>query len=556
MFRGKEVLDENYVHRRLEIAFNPREARFEVTDAAIRKDPEFIPDISALWHSGKSSFKLVNDFILHLTDKRPLTEQEREQIAHNLDRLFDLQKYPFTALEISEKVDEEQVANIFVRINSAGVKLNQADFILTLLSVFGEDLHVAFELFCRQARTVPGDGKPSPYNHFIQPGADQLLRVAVALAFSRARLKYVYQLLRGKDLKTGDVSVERRDEQLARLAEAQQVVLNLNHWHAFFQSLVGAGFRSGELVSSDIALMYSYVLYLMGRQRFGVAPHKLDKLIGRWFFMLTLTGRYTGSPESAMDGDLAVFNDLSTKDEFTAEVEKIITGSLTQDFWSITLPNELETSSVNSPYALAYHAAQNVLKVPVLFSTKLVADLFDPVLRPKKKAMDRHHLFARAYLESIGIDDRKHVNQVANFALLEWPDNIEISDSPPNDYIPAMRKRFSASAWTQMCELHALPENWEQMTYETFLPRRRALMRAGSSSAALRASRKSHRRNIRMSVTAFSGFDFRPVRLPDCPFQPVGLASATVRRLWKLSWSRHKRNRDSRRCAQRGRRQQ
>jgi hypothetical protein len=42
-------------------------------------------------------------------------------IAHNLDRLFDLQKYPFTALEIASSVDEEQVADIFVRINSEGV---------------------------------------------------------------------------------------------------------------------------------------------------------------------------------------------------------------------------------------------------------------------------------------------------------------------------------------------------------------------------------------------------------------------------------------------------
>jgi hypothetical protein len=37
-----------------------------------------------------------------------------------IDRLFDIQKYPFTALEISPAVDEEAVADIFVRINSLG----------------------------------------------------------------------------------------------------------------------------------------------------------------------------------------------------------------------------------------------------------------------------------------------------------------------------------------------------------------------------------------------------------------------------------------------------
>ena len=76
-------------------------------------------------------------------------------ISHNLDRLFDLQKYPFTALEIAPTVDEEQVADIFVRINSEGVKLNQADFVLTLLSVFWDEGRHALERFCRHSRKPP-----------------------------------------------------------------------------------------------------------------------------------------------------------------------------------------------------------------------------------------------------------------------------------------------------------------------------------------------------------------------------------------------------------------
>lgn len=136
VFRGKNVVDQDYKERHIDIAFRPRDGKFEVADAAIRKDPEFIPDISEMWISGASSRRLVNDFISKLSAKVPLSADEEEHIAHNLDRLFDLQRYPFTALEIASSVDEEQVADIFVRINSEGVKLNQADFILTLLSVF------------------------------------------------------------------------------------------------------------------------------------------------------------------------------------------------------------------------------------------------------------------------------------------------------------------------------------------------------------------------------------------------------------------------------------
>jgi hypothetical protein len=63
-----------------------------------------------------------------------------------------------------------------------------------------------------------------------------------------------------------------------------------------------------------------------------------------------------------------------------------------------------------------------------------------------------------------------------HFALLEWPDNIDISDTPPAEYVPEMRKRFDTGAWTRMCELHALPEEWELLSYEEFLRQRRVLM--------------------------------------------------------------------------------
>lgn len=85
-------------------------------------------------------------------------------------------------------------------------------------------------------------------------------------------------------------------------------------------------------------------------------------------------------------------------------------------------------------------------------------------------------MFPRAWLESQGIDDLKQINQLANFALLEWPDNIDISDDPPAEYVPQIRKRFSSDEWARMHEYHAMPENWQQMTYGMFLQERRKLM--------------------------------------------------------------------------------
>ncbi len=477
VFRGRKIMDDDYRERGIEIAFRPRDGKFDVADAAIRRDPEWIPNISTLWASGKSSYLIVKEFLQSLKEKAALTDEDEEKISHNLDRLFDLQKYPFTALEIAPTVEEEQVADIFVRINSEGVKLNQADFILTLLSVFWDEGRHALEMFSRASRhPASPDDDPSPYNHFIEPDPDQLLRVAVALGFGRGRLKSVYQVLRGKDLVTGEFSTERRESQFKVLQDAQEHVLNLTNWHQFLSSLVGAGFRSAEMISSQNALLYAYAFYLIGRIKYETPEHVLQKTIGRWFFASSLTGRYTGSPETIMDGDLNRINHLNGSEDFVRTLDEIISNQLTNDFWQITLPAALESSSARSPELFAYVAAQNRLGARVLFSHKSVPEMLDPALKAKKKALERHHLFPRAWLEKQGVDDLKIINQIANFAYLEWPENIDIGDEPPSGYVFRIQARFSPEEWGKMRRMHALPDDWERMEYSEFLTARRKLM--------------------------------------------------------------------------------
>jgi hypothetical protein len=475
VLKGRPVTREDYVEQRIYIAFRPCDAKFEVTDAAIKKDPEFIPDISLLWSGEASRNRFVKDFIARLRSSRTVTEVEEDSLNESIDRLYDLHSYPFTALELSSTVDEEQVADVFVRINSKGVVLNQADFILTLMSVFWDDGRKALEQFCRQARK-PSAGEASPFNHFIQPDPDQLLRVSVVLGFRRARLQHVYSILRGKDLETGQFSDERRVAQFETLKQAQAQTLDLTNWHDFLKVLVRAGYRSASMVSSQTGLLYSYGLYLLGKLQFGVDPYELRNALARWHFMVAMTGRYSASPETAMEGDLARFRNVKDASEFTAVLNKVVDDTLTEDYWNITLPNELATSTARSPALNAYNAALNLLDARALFSNLKVSELLDPALRAKKSPVERHHLFAKNYLKTIGIEDVKDRNQIANYALVEWRDNVDILDSPPADYVPEYAGRFSPEELSAMYHWHALPEGWERMGYQEFLEQRRKLL--------------------------------------------------------------------------------
>ena len=162
--------------------------------------------------------------------------------------------------------------------------------------------------------------------------------------------------------------------------------------------------------------------------------------------------------------------------EFAKVLNDMMTNELTNDFWSITLPANLDSSSARNPELFAFIAAQNRLGSPVLFSHKKVSDLLDPALKTNKKALERHHLFPRKWLEKQGVNDLKLINQMANFALLEWPTNISISDAPPSQYVAKIRESIDANALKHMSEHHALPEGWENMNYDEFLRTRRGLM--------------------------------------------------------------------------------
>lgn len=473
VMKAVPVITKNFKSQRIKIAFHPLSEKFEVSNAAIEKDVEWIPDISILWQPDTKPHAFKRKFLEKLGKRRPLTVEEEDIIHERIDRLIKLEEYPLTALEISSSVDEDKVSEIFVRINSKGTPLNQANFILTLMSVFWDEGRKELEEFCRRSKAPSPDGSPSPFNHYLRPNPDQLLRVSVALGFRRARLEHVYSLLRGKDLETRQFSDEQRVKQFALLQEAQVYALDLQNWHEFFKVLKRAGYPSDQLISSQMAVLYTYALWLIGKRDFKVNLYRLREVMARWFFMATLTGRYTGSPEARFEQDMALLRGANRADDFVRILDEQISAVLTKDYWEVTLPNELETAAARNTAQFAYYATLCLLEARVLYSKMKVSELLDPTTKAKKTALERHHLFPRKYLQRIGVREKRLINQVANYALVEWSDNIKISDRAPRDYVPELEERFASDELQQMYDWHGLPSNWYELDYKDFLKERR-----------------------------------------------------------------------------------
>ena len=175
------------------------------------------------------------------------------------------------------------MAEVFVRVNSGGQKLTEKNFIETLLAVYDNDVHDKIDKFCAESR-IPKDG--TPYNFILKADPSHLIRMAVAVGFRRARLRYAYMLMRGKNLETGIVTKEEMDANLTKFKNALDEVTNLNNWHAFMGLFADAEYVNGSIVASTNAVVFCYVLYLIGKYDYKVQPIALQKVIKSGFSCL------------------------------------------------------------------------------------------------------------------------------------------------------------------------------------------------------------------------------------------------------------------------------
>lgn len=478
---GIKVKDNNYAERQIRIAFNPLTREFAVWTEAYERNPEWISGISAVFIADANHDvpKFRRQFIKDCNSGRQkngkaiLTDDEEEIIETNINELLNLSIYTLPTLRINAKATEEDVAEVFVRVNSGGQKLTEKNFIETLLAVYDNDVHDKIDKFCADSR-IPKDG--TAYNFILKVDPSHLIRMAVAVGFRRARLRYAYMLMRGKDLETGIVTKEEMDANLTKFKNALDEVTNLNNWHTFMGLFAEAGYVNGNIVASSNAVVFCYVLYLLGKYDYKVQPITLQKIIKKWIFMSTITYFYTGSTESEVEKQFADLRNVKTADEFVLYLEGVIYTKFTDDYFNLTLPADLMSAAATSPAWFGYIAALNVLGTPMLFSTTTLAAKLLPGASGDKKAVDKHHIFPKNYLTGIGYTSDRDRNQIANFTYLDYNTNIDISDYPPADYVERYRQKLGEDGYKKTCAENALPVDFEKMSYPDFLEQRRNLM--------------------------------------------------------------------------------
>jgi hypothetical protein len=495
---GMLVTDANYKRKPIRIAFNPQTEAFEVLNPAIEKDCKWIPDVSKVFEPTFEEFQ----FIIQYCKDNDLPGQESaiSKIIGKLKKVLDIS---LGVTDLNQSLSIDEVTDIFIRINSQGVVLSQADFAMSKISADdkygGNEIRKMIDYFCHFMQR-PADFEMIAENDtdfaktdamqkikwivketedIYVPSYTDVLRVSFTHKFKRGKISDLVSLLSGRDFETRENLETIAENSFAALRQGVEAFVNQTNFQRYIMIVKSAGIIDASLVRSQNVLNFGYILYLTLKDQ-KLDAGVIEKLVRKWLVLSMLTGRYSGSAESAIDYDIKRF----TEQDPVQFIKSTEAGELSDAFWNSVLVTRLDTSVASSPYFLVFLMAQVKAGSRGFLSKQIdVKSLIE-------QRGDIHHIFPKKYLQTNGVNNRKDYNQIANYVYTQSEINIKIKDNAPCVYMDLMKKQIaggdlSYGGITTEDDLkrnlaeNCVPEEFMEMDiwgFPAFLEKRRFLM--------------------------------------------------------------------------------
>ncbi len=495
---GMMVTDATYKKKHIRIAFNPQTESFEVLNPAIEKDSKWIPDISQVFDPSFEEFH----FIIKYCQNNGLSGQEGSisKVISKLKKVLDIN---LGVTDLNQSLTIDEVTDIFIRINSQGVVLSQADFAMSKISADdkygGNGIRKMIDYFCHFMQR-PADYEMIASNDtdfsksdamqkikwvvnetedIYVPAYTDVLRVSFTHKFKRGKISDLVSLLSGRDFETRENVESIAEDSFDQLRQGVEAFVNETNFKRYIMIVKSTGIIDSSLVRSQNVLNFGYILYLTLKDQ-KVDSAVIEKLVRKWIVLTMLTGRYSGSPESAFDYDIKHFSEQDPA-QFVKNTEK---GELSDAFWNTVLVQRLDTSMASSPYFNVFLMAQVKAGSRGFLSERItVQSLIE-------QRGDIHHIFPKKYLQKNGVNNRKDYNQIANYVYTQSEINIKIKDDAPCEYMALMKAQIVGEGLhyggiTDESDLkrnlaeNCVPEEFMDMDiwgYAEFLEKRRSLM--------------------------------------------------------------------------------
>ncbi len=493
---GQMIIGQTYTSKKIVIAFHPIKEQFETCTPAIEKDKEWIPNIADVMRRDFDSYSFIEKY----AEQNP--DVDKSILNQRIKNLLEIKTRTIGELEIHSELEIETVNEIFVRINSKGTPLSEADFAMSRIAVFemsegdeyGMRLRKYLDYFCnllQAPQTIDyiqkNDVKFAQTDQFshikwvanetnliYKPQYSDVIRVAGILGLGRARMRDVVALLSGRNFEIK--SFNREDSYLESIAEdsfekfqkALEAIVNEYNYKRFEQDiLLGSGFDDSNMFNSTNLLNFVFAIYQKLIQI--TSDYSLVRKLTRKFLVFSiLTEHHSGSFETRWDADFKNFTDIDSVQKLLHQFE---TEELSDVFWETALPRELDkVANIKSPNWNVFVAAQNKLGKQSFLSQVPVRNMHID---------DLHHIFPQEYMKQNG-KDSKDYNRIANFVILSRDINIKISKTPPSEYL-SQPEKYGADIHdlndnlAQNC-IPSDPELWKIENYEKFMEERNKLI--------------------------------------------------------------------------------
>lgn len=441
---GLKVVNSHYQKIRIRIAFHPLQEKFEVTNPAIEKDAGWFPDIAQVLASDAKIFDLVNQYLASNQDV------DQSEVFERVQKLRNIINHQIGLIELNSNLDIEEVTEIFIRINSKGTVLSQADFAMSKIaaneSYGGCELRKLIDYFCHLS--VQPEDFDTIQNHdtdftatplfkkiawlkdekddLYDPKYTDVLRVAFVSKFGRGRLRDLVALLSGRNFENRTYEEAIAEDSFNKLREGVLDFVSKTHFKRFLMILQSAGVVDPSMIGSVNVVNYAYTVYLLLRDA-DMPDAKIESYVRRAYVLNVLTERFAGNPEGTFDFDIRRINDTG----FETYFRHLEDGLLGDTFWNVALPQKLNTPVASSPFFRVFLATQ-VAASDKGFLSKAIT-VRDMILLHG----DRHHIFPRNYLKKQGYKQSQY-NQIANYVLTQSEINIKIGDRAPSDYFAVL----------------------------------------------------------------------------------------------------------------------
>lgn len=371
----------------IDIVFNVHSEQFDVATPRHRNDSNWV-SLIRLFSQGAM-------IIMQEQFQSYGFSPEGAKIMERLNRIDKIRDYTYRVNRLTD-VDYDEVTDIFVRINAGGTRLSSADLTLAQLSSRWSGITNEFEEFRKMIED----------KYKIEVGNGMLIRTLASMFSGQSRPAYMF---RGQRANT---TVDDIAPFWDRLKPAMDQALSFLKHNCLID-------RLWMLPTQAILVPLTHYF-----DRFGAQVSTRDaRLLQRWVYLALIWSRYSASPESTTDQDVAA---LAQPEPIHAMTQNIFdrAGERPLD------ERQLRDQRSNSPFMLMSY---------VLARMNHAQDWFNGIQIGVGQTLEYHHIFPKALLEKTYSlrNDSRIVDQVANLAFLSSSANKKIGSKPPSLYIPS-----------------------------------------------------------------------------------------------------------------------